>query len=217
MTSTLAPPNYYLNDDVFDTLLPIRQQQLSRIHWTPLHIAKKAASFLAQTPGAKVLDIGSGVGKFCLTAAAHFPDAEFYGIEQREDLVEIANSAKQTSETCNAHFKHGNFTQIELDGYDSIYFYNSFCENIIAKDLLYEDNLSNNNSLNLSDLAHIDDRLELSASLYHYYSNYLHEALDQRPTGTRLATFHGVDLEVPFSYNMVDEHFDNALKFWVRK
>ena len=108
MNHTYSPINYYLNDDVFDSILPPRQQKLSKIHWTPLHIAKKAASFLAPRAGAKVLDIGSGVGKFCLAAAYHFPDAEFYGIEQREDLVEIAISAKKTSETHNAHFKHGN-------------------------------------------------------------------------------------------------------------
>lgn len=217
MNGTLSPINYYLNDDLFDTLLPQRQQQLSKIHWTPLHIAKKAASFLAQTPGTKILDIGSGVGKFCLAAAAHFPDAEFYGIEQREDLVEIANCAKRTSETRNAHFKHGNFTQINLDAFESIYFYNSFCENIIAMDLLCADNLSYNNFPALIDLAHIDDRLEFSASLYHYYSNYLHKALDQKPSGTRLVTYHGGELEVPFSYNMVEEHFEKTLKFWIKK
>ena len=217
MNETLSPINYYLNDNVFDTLLPRRQQQLSKIHWTPLHIAKKAATFLAETPGTRVLDIGSGVGKFCLTAANHFPEAEFYGIEQREDLVEIANNAKRTSETRNAHFKHGNFTQIEFEAFKGIYFYNSFCENIIIKDFQYDFNDSFNNYSDLIDLAHIDDRLELSPSLYHYYSNYLNNALDHMPSGSKLVTYHGVELEVPFSYNMVEEHFEKTLKFWIRK
>lgn len=217
MNSSCLPTNYYANDDIFDTLLPKRQQQLSKIHWTPLHIAKKAASFLAQTPGIKVIDIGSGVGKFCLAAAAHFPDVEFYGIEQRADLVEIANSAKKTSETRNAYFQHGNFTEIDLYGYDSIYFYNSFCENIITSDLLYDINVSHSYSPDLIDLAHIDERLEFSASLYHYYSNSLLKALDRKPSGTRLVTYHGVELEVPFSYQIVEEHFEKTLQFWIRK
>lgn len=213
MNTTLLPINYYLNDDVFDSILPPRQQQLSKIHWTPLQVAKKAASYLAQKPGTKVLDIGSGVGKFCLAAAHYFPNAEFYGIEQRKDLVEIAKNAKNISETSNAYFKHGNFTQINFNDYKSIYFYNSFCENLVDKEVLCDFN----NSGDLIDMAHIDDLLEYSLSLYNYYSNYLHKVLDNMPSGTRLVTFHGSEIEVPYSYKMVEEHFDKELRFWVRK
>jgi len=32
------------------------------------------------------LDIGSGVGKFCLAGAYYKPSASFFGVEQRKDL-----------------------------------------------------------------------------------------------------------------------------------
>jgi len=49
---------------------------MSLKQWTPLAIARKAAEFLAE-PGSKVLDIGSGIGKFCLTGAFFNPEATF--------------------------------------------------------------------------------------------------------------------------------------------
>ena len=131
MESILLPSDYYLDDTVFDSFLPEKLRKISKIHWTPLAISKKAASFLAPVSGSKILDIGSGVGKFCITAAHFFPDSEFHGVEQREDLHTIALQAQQRSGANNVQFINGNFTQLNLDIYDSIYFYNSFAENLI--------------------------------------------------------------------------------------
>ena len=59
-------------------------------HFTPIEVAKKAAAFLSLDNNKKIVDIGSGIGKFCLTAAHLFPNCEFYGIEQRLALHEVA-------------------------------------------------------------------------------------------------------------------------------
>ena len=44
-------------------------QQLDKIHWSPLSIIYSATQFLAHKEEVKILDIGSGSGKFCLAAA----------------------------------------------------------------------------------------------------------------------------------------------------
>ena len=81
MTDLGFHPSYNLNDTNFDQMYPIRIQKLSKMHWTPIEIANKAAKFLAYRPGIKVLDIGSGVGKFCLVGANNHPDVSFYGVQ----------------------------------------------------------------------------------------------------------------------------------------
>src|SRR4051812_29793263 len=92
MTGTLYP-SLFVNDAAFDTLYPQHFQMLSAKHWTPLAIAHIAAGFLAEQ-GARVLDIGSGIGKFCLTAGFYFPDTCFYGVEQRHELICLSEDAK---------------------------------------------------------------------------------------------------------------------------
>jgi SAM-dependent methyltransferase len=187
-----------MSDAAFDWLYSERVQLLSKRHWTPLGVAKKAAQFLAEQPGKKILDIGSGVGKFCLIGAHFYPQAEFYGVEQRQDLFNHAIAAKEATQTMNATFMHGNFTQLDLDEYDHFYFYNAFFEN-------------------LDDQDRIDHRIDYSSSLYVYYSRYLYKGLVNKPSGTRLVTFHSLEDEIPPGYQLVDASVDFLLKMWIKR
>ena len=83
------------SDVHFHDLYPSSIQQLAPRHWTPLNTVRKVIQFLAPEGGVKVLDIGSGVGKFCLSAACYKPDSLYYRVEQRENLVEYAETAKK--------------------------------------------------------------------------------------------------------------------------
>jgi SAM-dependent methyltransferase len=195
---TLIKPTCYINDAAFDSLYPERIQQLSREHWTPMGVAKKAARFLAAEPGKKILDIGSGVGKFCLIGAHYFPEASFHGIEQREELYQCALSARELTAAKNADFIHGNFTQIDLAEFDHFYFYNAFFENLASE-------------------GHIDQQIEYSTILYQYYSRHLFKELDAKPSGTRVVTFHSLEDEVPPSYQLVDATVDFLLKMWIKR
>lgn len=185
------------NDDAFDCLYPEHIEEKSRKHWTPLAVARKAAQFLAEPEG-RVLDIGSGVGKFCLAGAYEYPDTVFFGVEQRHELVLHAEQAKQYLECYNVHFIYGNMTQINFKEFDHFYFYNSFYENVEMNDP-------------------IDETIETSYSLYQYYTHYLRQALDQQPSGTRLVTFHSLEEEVPESYNLADTSYDTLLKMWIKR
>lgn len=195
---TLIKPTCYINDAVFDLLYPERIRKLSREHWTPMGIAKKSAKFLASGPGKKILDIGSGVGKFCFIGAHCFPEVSFYGIEQREELYRYALAVRKLTAAKNVDFIHGNFTQIDLADFDHFYFYNAFFENLASE-------------------GHIDQQIEYSSTLYHYYSRHLFNALDAKPSGTRVVTFHSLEDEVPPSYQLVDATVDLLLKMWVKR
>lgn len=96
------------------------------------------------------MDIGSGAGKFCLSASHFKPNGLFYGIEQRKELLDIAVVEEYNLGLDNVAFLHGNFTQLDFTQFNHFYFYNSFHENIEGTDK-------------------IDYKIQHSLSLYNYY------------------------------------------------
>jgi hypothetical protein len=87
--------------------------------------------------------------------------------------------------------------KIDLGQFDHFYFFNSFYENLDGTDK-------------------IDNTIEHSVSLYNYYNRYLYKQLEQRRTGTRIATFHSMEEEIPPCYYVVKTEFEGLLKFWVK-
>src|SRR4051812_42960591 len=120
--------NLFSDDVLFHHLFPAHIQRRANRHWTPMKVARCVAEFLVPEAGARVLDIGSGVGTFCLAAAFYEPQGLFYGVEQRKELTDYAIGAQQELGTGNVSFIHGNFTQLNLSHYDHFYFFNSFYE-----------------------------------------------------------------------------------------
>ncbi|MBO9203499.1 MULTISPECIES: class I SAM-dependent methyltransferase [Niastella] len=190
--------NRWLSTDAqFNKLYPKSIQILAAKHWTPLHITQLVAPFLVTHPGIKVLDIGSGVGKFCLAGACYKSHATFYGVEQRKNLVDQAEKAAGKLGVQNVHFIHSNITDLDFRQYDHFYFFNSFYENLMDKDK-------------------IDDNITYSTYLYNYYHNQLYKKLNGMPAGTRIATFHCLDNTIPPSYQLIDEKDGTLLKFWIK-
>jgi SAM-dependent methyltransferase len=190
-------PALFRKDTAFDDLYPEHIQALSAMHWTSVDIARKAGAFLA-IPGARVLDIGSGVGKFCLIAGFLHPETAFYGIEQRKELYTFAEIAKEDIDLANVHFIHGNLTALDFTGFDHFYFYNPFYENIEPD-------------------SRIDYSVNISFELYHRYSRLVYEMLDSKPPETRLVTFHATDSQVPPGYTLVNNSYSRALKMWIKE
>jgi SAM-dependent methyltransferase len=188
---------WFTDDDTFQNLYPHNIQKLADKHWTPLKVAEYAAEFLVPEDGVKVLDIGSGAGKFCLAASYYKPHGLFYGIEQRKDLLDSAVEAEYNLNLNNLSFLHGNFTQLDFTQFDHFYFYNSFHENIDGAEK-------------------IDHNIEHSQSLYNYYNLYLFNQLKKMPVGTRVATYHTWEEQIPPGYYIVRTLFDKLLKFWIK-
>ncbi len=188
---------WFGSDQRFDQLYPASERTLSSRHWTPLHMAREAARFLTSGDQVKILDIGSGVGKFWLAAAYYNPKPFYYAIEQRKQLVHKAEITRQILRFDYVSFKPGNFTQVNFRDYDHFYFYNSFYENI-------------------EPISRIDDSIDYSEELYKYYNRYLYGQLGQAAVGTRLATFHTPALDIPSCFSLADALFDNLLNFWIK-
>jgi SAM-dependent methyltransferase len=196
-TKTISKESPYESDVEFNRLYPFSIQALAKDHWTPLTIAVKAARFLAAEDHVRILDIGSGVGKFCLAAARHTPKATYFGVEQRESLIHFANAAKQQLQLDNVSFIHGNFTRLDLKKYDHFYFYNAFYENLHGTDK-------------------IDDSIDYSGELYNYYNRYLYKQLRQMPEGTKVCTLCSLEYEIPQDFQLVGTDTDEPLKFWIK-
>lgn len=187
----------FSSDAAFNSLYPAHIAQLASRHWTPLSVAKEAAQFLAVGDSPRILDIGSGVGKFCLIGAHFYPGAFFAGVEHRVNLNTIATNLASQLGVLNTQFFEGNFSTVDFSAYQHFYFYNSFYEH-----------------LELSDL--IDDSVPISNTLFHTYNRNLYKALKKMPAGTRIATFHSTENEMPTSYEVVGTGTNEDLKFWIK-
>lgn len=189
--------HWFSSDSQFNKLYPPDIIHLAKRHWTPLSVARRASYFLAAEKNTRILDIGSGVGKFCLSAAYYNPHAFYYGVEQRKSLTEVAQAAQEMLDIDNVSFNTANFTQLDFSDFDHFYFYNSFYENLAGSDK-------------------IDDTIQYSGQLFNYYNHYLFKQLELKQAGTRVATFYSLEDEMPPSYHIVGSEFDNQLKFWVK-
>ena len=200
MNDSLNPDidKWFSSESQFHLLYPAHLHSLARNHWTPLLVARKAANFLAAERGSRILDIGSGIGKFCLAAAYYKPGVTFSGIEQRKDLVEYAEAARFVLGIKNVSFIHGNLMDLDFKKYDHFYFYNSFYENLATAEK-------------------IDDQVTYSIELYNQYNRYFYKQLEQKPAGTRVATFHGMEDILPPDYLEGGNEVGDLLKYWVKE
>lgn len=197
VTTPLHLEDWFSSDTKLHQLYPEDIRSLARMHWSPLYIIQKVLLFLASNEPVKVLDIGSGVGTFCLAGAYYKPSAAFFGVEQRKNLVEHAETARKRLGLENVQFIHRNFTQLNLNEFDHFYFYNSFFENLDGTDK-------------------IDNKIVYSNELYNYYSIYLYNQLEKMPVGTKLATYCSWGDEIPPSYRLVEASFNDLLKCWIK-
>src|SRR5262252_4157790 len=81
-----------VDDSLFDRIYPDHVQRLSRLHFTPVSVALRAAEWLSPDPGRRVLDAGAGAGKFCMVAALSHP-GRWHGVEIDPALVAVASAA----------------------------------------------------------------------------------------------------------------------------
>ncbi len=188
-----------VSDRIFDQLFPEPVRRVSSRFWTPISVARKAAKILAADGGA-ILDVGAGVGKFCIVGALT-TDAEFHGLEHRPELVDIANgviAALGLAERAKVFL--GTLDDVAWNRYRAFYFCNPFEENIFPENRRY------------------DDHVELSKTRFQEDTARVERALDSAPVGTRIVTFHGLGARVPATYRQcVEETRGNPLLHaWIK-
>ena len=187
----------YCTDPVFDKIYPKAYQEHSARHFTPVKIAVKAAKLLVDDPADKILDIGSGVGKFCCIGAS-VTNAQFYGVEMRKTLTNLSNKIKRNYKIKNAHFINSDFTKLDFKKYNGIYFFNSFHEYFDSSCVL-------------------DETSKVSLQAYEKFHDDLILKLNECNSGTKLVTFHTFKKRIPSTYQFIDANETGLLKFYIKK
>ncbi len=197
MLSSRTSNRLELTEENFNHFLPGYLQRASRVYFTPIRVAQLAAQWLTDDGAKTVLDIGAGVGKFCV-AGASLNSSFYFGIEYRQSVSQIANDMISRFQLSNSIVEHGNVVALDFQNFDAFYMYNPFFENLLSA-------------------RRLNDEVELAAPLYNYYFSKVRHKLDCTKPGTRLVTFHGNNFEAPESFEKVHEAEGGLLKFWIRQ
>jgi hypothetical protein len=188
------------SDVAFDRIYEERIRALSDQHWTPVAIAARAAELLTSAGATRILDVGSGAGKFCI-AGALSTGAEFVGVERREGLVRVARRASEQAGTSRTTFIHSNVSAASFDGFDGVYLYNPFYEHISQH------------------LRLIDPEVERSGRTYRYFVRVIEDKLRKMPAPVVVVTFHGFGGQMPPGYQLLGEEpaGNDRLETWSKR
>lgn len=171
-------------DREFDRYLPEDLQALSTRHWTPLPTVRRIARWAAQAGVTSILDIGSGVGKFCILAALSHSGLRVTGLEQRARLTAVArNLARAFDVSDRVHFIHGSLGKTATPAVDAYYLYNPFGENF------------------LDPAEGIDHAVEVGVNRYVHDLAHLRALLSQARRGTWVLTYYGCGGRLPSAYD----------------
>lgn len=164
--------------------------ELSAINWTRVYIAVMAARMLSSHEETRVLDVGSGCGKFCIVSALTCPGI-FTGIEIREDLHDVAVKAAEELDAANARFRLGDMGELDWSLFDAFYFYNPFYGSLVKA-----------------------DEIEFLRQ-----TMIVQEKLRERPRGTKVVTHHGFGADMPEEYDRKERHLvgTGILELWVKR
>ena len=96
------------SDKIFDSVYPKSLQAISTVHFSPVAVAVRAAQLFEKAAVKRVLDVGSGVGKFCVIGSLCTKSAHFTGVEQRPALVQVARDSAARMRADRTEFLEGN-------------------------------------------------------------------------------------------------------------
>jgi SAM-dependent methyltransferase len=172
---------------------------VSRWHWTPLAVARRAAELLANGGTPRVLDVGSGVGKFCI-AGALTTRAWFVGVEQRGHLVAAAREAASRCGARRASFVQANVFDVDFAEFDALYFYNPFLELVDPPPFP------------------IDHTVPMSPTRHREYVSATWSRLKDARAGTRVVTYGGFGGEMPpgFTCELEEDGHRDPLVLWIK-
>jgi SAM-dependent methyltransferase len=184
-------------DPDFDALFPPPVAALAERHFTPVDVARRAADLLVESSDSHVLDVGSGVGKFCVVGALT-TGARFTGVEHRQHFVEHARELARRLGAENAEFFHADATIMDWRAFDGIYLFNPFAENLWTP---------------------LDTTVPAEPRLFHQYVQETKERLRATRKGTRVVTFHGFGASMPAGYRLAwrEPAGADVLDLWIKE
>jgi len=189
-----------VSDEALDALYPKEVRAVSPRFFTPVATAVRAAKLCAPEGRTRVLDVGAGVGRFCLVGAL-VTEGIFVGIEHREWLVDVGREVLASAGARGARLVHGTLEDVDFAYFDAFYLYNPFEENLLHPSL------------------HLDASVTLSIDRYLSDVERIEGALDVAPPGTRVVTYHGFGGTMPPGYarESLEPGEDPDLSLWVKQ
>ncbi len=189
-----------VEDVVIDALLSDASRLVSATYWTPVAVARLAADWISAAHARRVLDVGSGVGKFCLVAALA-SELRVTGVEQRAHLVtEARRLAAQLGVEDRVEFAVGTLTDIDAASFDALYVFNPFSEHLYPAD------------------ARLDLSVEMSPERMARDVAVLERVLDQMRIGAVFVTFHGFRGTIPDTFDLTrwERTEQSVLRLWTK-
>ena len=188
-----------IHDKEFDRFLLSEARAFSKIYWTPIAVARRAAELLVTGPETRVLDVGSGAGKFCLIGALT-TKAHFTGIEQNQKLVTMAKALGQRCALANVSFICDDALAIDWRQWDAYYMFNPFVAEFAAS----------TKSIHANTIAgerHVD------------MVNTAMGQLEQAPAGTKAVIYWGIGDRLPpnWAHNYSESFGSGSLELWVKR
>jgi SAM-dependent methyltransferase len=167
-------------------------------HWTPVGVAARVAGWLHERGVSRVLDVGSGVGKFCVVGALATP-LSFVGIEHRRHLVDAARAlARRFQVDTSTRFIHGSLNARTALSCDALYLYNPFEENLHGTGM------------------QIDQTVALGRPEFLQSIRLAQSLMERMAPHSYLVTYNGFGGSIPGSYVLEEERAAgvNLLRLW---
>jgi SAM-dependent methyltransferase len=184
----------------FDAIFPPFYQLQSLVHWSSIEVAREISSWLAPEVGKTIIDIGCGVGKLCVLLNI-LTGREIHGIEQRQNLVDIANRIILVNGLENIHIKQMNMLDLVWDQFDIYYLYNPFQEHIVD-----------------DEFGKINSDIEFDKKHYLHYTAEVYRQLRLAKAGKIFISFHGYGGPMPPLWMKThSENFGSGeLAMWIK-
>jgi SAM-dependent methyltransferase len=188
-----------LSDRTFDQMFPPPLRFVSHQHWTPVQTARRAAQLFVEVGATRILDVGSGTGKFCIVGALT-TNASFTGVERREELVVTARAVSERLGATRARFIQSDVLRLAFRDYDGFYLFNPFYEHVNRY------------------LPQIDDTVSHSPRLYKRLVATTSGRLSRLRVGVAVVTYHGFGGTMPATFRRVheEEAGNDRLALWVK-
>jgi SAM-dependent methyltransferase len=187
-------------DGAIDALLPPSYRGVSGDYWTPVYTAMYAARWLCPDASARVLDVGSGVGKLCVIGSL-VTGATFTGVEQRPHLVEVARQLAADVDARSALFICADAFALDWTAFDGFYFFNPFGEGDHPVQLRLDDTVAYPEDAHARTVARLTEKLESLRA------------------GTRVVIYHSLGCDLPAGFQRAERSWqaESALELWVKR
>jgi SAM-dependent methyltransferase len=187
-----------VEDEALDLLLGERSRECSRQHWTSIEVARTAARLFERAGAQRVLDIGSGAGKFCAVASL-VTGRRVFGVERRPGLVQ---ESRELARRLGADVEviEGGLGAVDPSRFDGFYAFNPFGEYVAADEDRY------------------DDAFPRTFAGYILDARTVERWLLDAKVGTALVTYNGLGGRIPscFEVQASETLRKNVLRLWVK-